>query len=143
MRETVGDIWSYLGDAIVAITTSGSLAKSGRAVMGRGVALQASLRYPDLPQQLGDLLLRLGNHVHPLEHGIVTFPVEETAWSCPDPGLIERSARELRLLADREGWSRIVVPRPGCGGGGLLWCEVRPLLEDHFDSRFIVISAAT
>ena len=95
---------------------------------------------PDLASRLGTLLCRGGNHVHPIGEGLVSFPVEESPWANPDLHLIRRSAEELRALADREGWDRVVVPRPGCGGGGLSWREVRPLLADLFDERFIVIT---
>jgi len=141
MIEACGDIWEHLGRAVIAVTTSGSVTRDGKAVMGRGVACQAAQRFPGLPGVLGLLLKNAGNHVHPLGEGIVSFPVEESAWACPDLRLISRSARELRELADREGWEMVVVPRPGCGGGGLEWPEVRPLLEEHFDDRFYVISA--
>jgi hypothetical protein len=141
MIEACGDIWEHLGRAVIAVTTSGSVTRDGKAVMGRGVASQAAQRFPGLPCVLGLLLKNAGNHVHPLGEGIVSFPVEESAWACPDLRLISRSAQELRELADREGWEMVVVPRPGCGGGGLEWREVRPLLEEHFDGRFFVISA--
>jgi len=109
--------------------------------MSRGVAGQAARLFPDLPEVLGLSLAASGNHVHCLGHGIVSFPVEESAWENPDLRIISRSARELRALADREGWPLVLVPRPGCGGGGLDWREVRPLLEEHFDDRFIVMAA--
>jgi hypothetical protein len=141
MIEVCGDIWDYLGKGVIAITTSGSVARSGRAVMGRGVASQAAVRFPDLPERLGLLVGQSGNHVHDLGADIVSFPVEATAWECPDLRLISRSARELRELADRAGWQTVVVPRPGCGGGGLNWRDVQPLLEECFDDRFVVISA--
>jgi hypothetical protein len=141
MTEECGDIWEYLGKAVIAVTTSGSVTSDGKAVMGRGVACQAARRFPELPGVLGHLVKNSGNHVHPLREGIVSFPIEESAWQCPDLRLISRSARELRELADRERWKMVVVPRPGCGGGGLEWREVRPLLEEHFDGRFVVITA--
>jgi hypothetical protein len=106
------------------------------------VARQAGERFPALARQLGYLLGEQGNHVQLLDNNLASFPVEESAWSLPDPRLIARSAVELRTLADREGWGCIVVPRPGCGGGGLLWSDVRPLLAPGFDGRFIVIHAA-
>lgn len=141
MHELQENIWDHLGSAIIAITTNGSLARNGWAIPGRGVARQAAERFPDVRRQLGALIARSGNHVYELPYGLVSFPVEETPWSLPDPRLIRRSAEELRKLADKRGWSRIVVPRPGCGGGGLRWEEVRPLLDGLFDHRFIVITA--
>jgi hypothetical protein len=140
MHETVGDIWSYAERGeIIAITTNGSLTRDGRAIVGRGVAKQAGHRFPGLAEKLGSLLTESGNHVYDLGDGIVSFPVEETAWSLPDLRLIARSAQELRQLADQSGWLHIVVPRPGCGGGGLAWVDVEPLLAPWFDDRFLVI----
>jgi GMP synthase-like glutamine amidotransferase len=140
MLETVGDIWEYTGSGVIVITTSGSVTQDGRAIFGRGVARQAALRNPGLAEKLGRLLVERGNHVFDLGNGIVSFPVEETPWSLPDLRIIARSAQELLALADRSGWEKIVVPRPGCGGGGLAWKEVKPLLEACFDHRFIVIN---
>ncbi len=140
MHELTGDIWQYLGTAIIAITTNGSLTKDGRAVLGRGCARQAGERFPDLPQRLGKQILAQGNHVHDFGNGLVSFPVEDSAWSLPDLRLIARSAAELRALADQEGWERVVVPRPGCGGGGLHWPEVQAVLAPHFDQRFLLIA---
>lgn len=141
MHETVGDIWEYADRGyIIVITTNGSLTRDGRGVVGRGVAKQATLCFPDLARTLGTLLAEQGSHVFLLGCGIVTFPVEDTAWSQPDLRIIARSAEELRRLADRSGWERIVVPRPGCGGGGLAWKDVLPLLAPWFDDRFTVIS---
>ncbi|MBW4055494.1 MAG: ADP-ribose-binding protein [Proteobacteria bacterium] len=141
MLETVGDIWEYADrGCVIVITTNGSMTRDGRAVFGRGVAKQATLCFPRLAEKLGRLLAEQGSHVFDLGSGIVTFPVEETAWSQPDLRIIARSAEELRLLADRSGWERVVVPRPGCGGGGLAWKDVQPLLAPWFDHRFTVIS---
>ena len=141
MFETVGDLWEHAERCdVIVITTNGSLTRDGRAVIGRGVAKQAVLRYPGLAEKMGRLLADGGNHVFDLGCGVVSFPVEETAWSQPDLRIIARSAEELRRLADHSGWARIIVPRPGCGGGGLLWKDVKPLLEPCFDHRFIVIN---
>ncbi|MCM0080878.1 ADP-ribose-binding protein [Geomonas sp. Red32] len=141
MRETVDDIWRHLGRAVICITTNGQVSKKGSAVLGRGCAKQAQERFPELPLRLGALLAEGGNHVHLLGDGLVSFPVEETPWSNPELRLIRQSAEELRALADLHGWTEIVVPRPGCGGGGLNWNDVRPLLEDLFDDRFTVVTA--
>jgi len=141
MQEIIGNLWDYQGRAVLALTTNGSLSRDHRAILGRGCARQAGERFADLTQRLGALLHAHGNHVHELGDSLVSFPVEETAWSTPDPHLIRRSAQELRALADRASYQLIIVPRPGCGHGGLSWQEVRPLLADLFDERFLIISA--
>lgn len=141
MREEFGNLWDYAGRAVLVITCSGSVSRHGCAVLGRGCARQAGERFPDLAERLGALIRAGGNHVHELGDGLVSFPVEETAWSLPEPRLIRRSAEELRALVDRRGFPAVVVPRPGCGYGGLRWTEVRPLLADLFDERFLVIGA--
>lgn len=140
MLEVEGDIWRYLDSAVIAVTTNGTVTPAGRAVFGRGVARQAGERFPELAEIMGGMIREQGNHVFYLGFGIVSFPVEETPWSLPDLRMIARSARELRELADSSGWYRVVVPRPGCGGGGLAWKDVRPLLDACLDDRFIVIS---
>ncbi|MBL0224578.1 MAG: ADP-ribose-binding protein [Geobacteraceae bacterium] len=141
MLEALGDIWEHADrGAVIVITASGSLTRDGRAVLGRGVARQALLRFPDIAQKLGRLLAEQGSHVFDLGCSLASFPVEETAWSQPDLRIIARSAEELRRLVDRSGWQRVVVPRPGCGGGGLAWKDVQPLLAPWFDDRFTVIS---
>src|SRR5689334_20490328 len=126
MRESAGEIWSYLGQGVIAITTNGHITPNGSAIVGRGVAIQALERFPDLQLRLGAILRASGNHVASLGNGLVSFPVEESPWALPDLRLIRRSAEELRKLSDQEGWQLIIVPRPGCGGGGLSWREVRP-----------------
>jgi hypothetical protein len=138
--EVVGDIWGFAGQGVIAITTNGSLSRDGRAVLGRGVANQAVRICPELAVKLGRLIAEHGNHVCNLGCGLVSLPVEETAWSLPDLHLIVRSVRELVALTDAAGWSQVVVPRPGCGGGGLIWRDVKPLLEPLLDERFLVIS---
>ncbi len=141
MKELIGDLWEFHGVAIICITTNGYVTGKGEAVFGRGCARQSQLRFPGIRLRLGNMLATVGNHVHWLGDGVVSFPVEESPWSNPDLRLIRRSAEELRKMADIEGWDHVVVPRPGCGGGGLMWEEVRPLLLEVFDDRFTVISA--
>ena len=141
MREIVGDLWKEHADgAVVAITTSSQLTKDGKAVMLRGCARQARDRFPDLPQILGEQLLNHGRHVFDLGRRIVSFPVEVDPYRNPELEIIEESCRELVELVEYKGWCKVVVPRPGCGGGGLEWPLVRPVLQCYFDERFYVIT---
>jgi hypothetical protein len=141
MKEIIGDMWQeHAKGAVVAITTNGTVNKVGRAVMLRGCARQAREHFPELMKTLGSLISQHGNHVFDLGHQIVSFPVETDPYQVPEMGLIEQSCRELVELADYKGWQKVVVPRPGCGGGGLEWLEVKTILERYFDERFHVIT---
>lgn len=140
MREVIGDLWDYHGQgSVVAITTGGLVEKDGCCAMPRGCARQANDRIKDLSWTLGQQITAFGNHVFDLGHRVVSFPVENSPYEVPSQSLIERSARELVELTDYKGWAQVVVPRPGCGGGGLQWEQVRPLLEQYLDDRFLVI----
>jgi len=141
MRELVGDLWQhYEAGAVIAITTHGAVSRSGVSSMQRGCARQARERFPGLAATLGGLVREKGNHVHLLAERLVSFPVENDPLCRPEMDLIERSCRELVALVDKCGWPQVIVPRPGCGSGGLSWTEVRPLLIKYFDERFSVIS---
>jgi len=141
VNEMVGDLWAeHAAGSVVAITTNGMVNRVGRAIMPRGCARQARERFPDLLQTLGSLLRHHGNHVFDLGHKIVSFPVEEDPYQNSDIRLIEQSCKELVELAEIKGWQKIVVPRPGCGGGGLSWSLVKSVVAKHFDDRFHVIT---
>ncbi|PLX41640.1 MAG: ADP-ribose-binding protein [Deltaproteobacteria bacterium] len=142
MIEAEGDLFAEIGSAIIAFTTHGTVNKRGATPMLHGSAREALRRFPELAEELGGMISKYGNHVHPLSHGLVSFPVEHGWMEVPDPRLIERSAGELKALADQNGWKKIIVPRPGCGGGGLKWEEVKPLLEPYFDERFTLVVKA-
>jgi hypothetical protein len=141
VREIQGDIWDYhaQGDVIV-VTTGGMLTADGRALLGRGLAKMAGMRFPWFARQLGECITAGGNHVYHVGERLIAFPVEESPFTNPDPRLISRSATELTALVDQQGWQRVIVPRPGCGTGGLSWREVKPLLEAIMDNRFCIIS---
>ena len=146
MREELRDLWSYSIDDCDArvITTNGTVKASGRAVMGRGVAKQAKDRYIGIEKLLGMVLKTQGNHVEILIHkplALVMFPVKHEWHELADLELIAQSARELVSFADVMGWKRVVLPRPGCGNGGLKWeSQVRPILLSVLDDRFTVVT---
>jgi O-acetyl-ADP-ribose deacetylase (regulator of RNase III) len=71
---------------------------------------------------------------------LYSFPVKHNWWENADFDLIEQSTIELKSIADRKKYDTIVLPRPGCGNGGLDWEDVKPILETHFDNRFYVIT---
>lgn len=140
MKQCQGQMWDYHGQAIVAITTGGVVSKNGHCAMPRGCARQAKELFPGLEKQLGTLIQQHGNHVFALEPMLVSFPVENSPYEVPSLALIEQSCQELVRLAEQKKWSQIIVPRPGCGGGGLSWADVKPILERYLDDRFTIIT---
>lgn len=151
MTETTGDIWGLEWDVQArqhgaaiyrVIPTNGSVNSRGLAVMGRGVALQAAERFPGLREGLGKLLLSQGNKVHYNDaYGLITFPVKHNWYSKAKTQLVRRSCKQLFELP-WEG-SFILMPRVGCGNGGLDWEEqVKPILEEELGeiNGLIVVS---
>jgi hypothetical protein len=159
VREVTGDLWEFYNHgAHVAITTNGSITQTGLAVMGRGVALQAKQRLPQLPIRLGKALrtalranvpkiLTPDTHSMGLDVPLLyfndwrlfSFPVKWYWRDQADPALIMRSAE--RLMTEIIRWSIPVVylVRPGCGAGQLDWSHVKPLIEPIFDDDRVVI----
>ena len=69
----------------------------------------------------------------------VGFPV--MGWACvAQASIIVKSAKELVKLANEKGWTKIVIPRPGCGAGELNWKDIKPLLDEVLDDRFYSIT---
>lgn len=148
MREAIGNLWNeYDKGQWIVITTNGTVKNNKQAVMGRGCALEAASRFPQLPSELGLALSNLGNHVHVFPHlRIITFPVKHNWWEYADRKLIGRSAVELiqvvSYLKRISGLDlNVYCPRFGCGNGNLSWEEsVRPLVRGLLADNFIVMT---
>ena len=151
MTERQVDIWEAARNAdAVVITTNGSIKSNRAAVMGRGVALEAKEKWPRLPHMLGQWLHlsdRAGPHLFVVPprslsnqpFAIVCFPVKFEWKMHAAPVLVARSLKELVDSAEMFDWKRIVLPRPGCGNGGLDWDrDVKPLCAE-LDDRFLVV----
>ncbi len=130
-----------------------------RAVMGRGVAYQLRVWMPDAEYRLGKHLVQNGNVPGVLGRinstTIVSFPVKKECgiWPCEvvghvpsrkfspgdripgfwlkaDPETIRKSAHELATLIKKEGWQKVLLPKPGCGAGELRWKDVARVLAE-------------
>lgn len=139
MIEEYGDFWTIQGD-LRCITTNGALRKNGNAIMGKGIALEARRRYPDLEIRLGKLVRMYGNHVFHLEGGLISFPTKHHWKQDGDIGLIKRSAQELVSLLESSPAKRVLLTRPGCGSGNLHWTGVKPIIQEILgDDKFIIV----
>lgn len=149
-EKTQSDLFSFLGKvSILCITTNGIVKKDGRAVMGKGVALGIKKIIPDIDICLAEHLRLYGNYPgHLLTFqgtSIFSFPVKRHWNEDASLKLIKRSALFLKAFVDvldnEEQDLSVVLPRPGCGAGNLSWDEeVKPILEEIFDERFLIVS---
>lgn len=148
MKEVHSNLWNAIVDGTnaIVITTNGAVRKDGAAIMGRGVALQAKQRYPDIEYLLGSLIKENGNHVCLITGkipGIISFPVKHHWRQKADLKLINQSAIELVSLVDilsplPSQFYTVALPRPGCGNGQLRWQDVRSIIRFVLDDRFTV-----
>lgn len=143
MREQSGDLWAAAQGSVLCITTNGVVNRNGLAVMGRGIALQAKEKFPDIAEVLAQMLKMYGNHVAFLgsfsKWQILSFPVKHKWNERADVELIKRSIKELLLFARYGKWETVYLPRPGCGNGSLQWAAVKPIIEPLLDDRFVVV----
>jgi hypothetical protein len=151
VKEIKGNLWDYFGEDgklsqwkpenakfVVLITTNGTIKKNGEAVMGRGCAAEAKKLMPSLPADLGSHIRERGNIVmQPMggddayeEACLWTFPVKHNWWEKADLELIRKSALRLKTIAKNSKGFTFILPRPGCGNGGLRWKDVKVVLEE-------------
>lgn len=140
MKEATGDLWAaHKKGNPICITTNGMVRKDGACVMGRGIALQAAERWPAFPFKVGNSIRAWGNHVQYFqEYNVFIFPVKHHWKDAADLALIRRSAEELKKQA-LKCWDYIYLPRAGCGNGRLDWKDVKPVLAEILDDRFVVM----
>ena len=166
MKEKKTDLFEtiYEDDVdAICITTNGHYDKEGRAAMGGGCAGVCAKRWPETAFRLGKCLKNMmvnvpfvlgalnekGEYIEPnlkmikerkFKTLIFSFPTINNLMDGGNLDLIKNSARELKILVDKFGLRGVVIGRPGVGIAGLNWIDVKPVLEEFFDDRFIVVS---
>lgn len=153
MLEEQCNIWDkYDSGEWICILTNCNTNSRGEAIMGRGIAAEAKARFPELPKLIGSLI---GNpnttvcttDVYPLgKHRMVVFPTKYNYWEPSSIDLIVGSCKQLvryiqgnYLVCDGVLSSRVYLPRPGCGNGGLEWDYVKRHIDSLLDDRVIVV----
>lgn len=170
MRIIYGNLWDFVDkvDAL-CITTNRFVKKDGSAVMGKGCALEAKIKYSGIEYKLGGKITQgeksttiiwkkpiiLSFPVKPDElvckspetdivsHMRSKFTIGEKipGWACKaDLKIIEESAMNLLSITNKEKWNKIILPFPGCGAGELTWKEVELTINRYLDNRFICIT---
>lgn len=139
MKIAEGDIWTISGSWRV-IPTNGYITVKGECVMGRGLALQAKLKYPRLPFELANLIKAHGDRVFLLRpYNLISFPVKLVWWEKASIELIENSCKQLVEIVTDSKEDNILIPMVGCGNGKLDPSQVKPILEKYLDDRFTLV----
>ena len=167
-HNTNHSIWNFLGIAdSICITTNGFCSVSGKAVMGRGNAFQATCMLPGIEYALGKKLNDDGNITQIVTKSgsthIIAFPVKPTNivydgnnivahakpkykvgdrvpgfYAKADIKLIERSAAQLASIIDKGRYKTNILPCPGIGAGELNIKEVLPVLKKYLSGKVTV-----
>lgn len=137
------DLWDlYREGKTICLTTNGIVRKDGLAVMGKGVAFQATHRIPGIQKALGKHLIERGNYGHYFpEFRVISFPVKHHWKDRASLELIGSSCDFLHGLCAvlDNSICPVYLPKPGCGSGQLDWSDVRPLVKSLVDSGRVVI----
>jgi ribA/ribD-fused uncharacterized protein len=152
MKELSIDMFNNnLDDYAIVVTTNGIVKANGELVMGAGTVMYINgelILTHSLATILGDHVKRFGNtlcHVmydNTNQWKFISFPTND---ACVDFSnkLIEKLAHSLVKLANSNSWETILLPRSNCGIGGLLWADVKAVLEPILDDRFIIVTPPT
>lgn len=135
MQLKCGDMWTEYGEVdLFCITTNSDITKSGRLVMGRGIAYEAKQRIPDIDLWFGNqinerevygLIINYGDR----NQTIGAFQVKRHYYEQASIELIKKSCGMLfeYLL---NGWDcRVIMNFPGIGNGHLDVEEVLPIVS--------------
>ncbi len=144
MIEIKEDIWKYRAPGHwIGVTSNHSRKSSGENVMGKGIAREAALLFPDLPKRFGDLIKEQGITKEKFgwstfwfpEYHCFTFNVKYTWQLLADLELIEYSCHELKQHMQENKNDKYYLAAPGSGAGGLDYeTQVKPLLASFFNN---------
>ncbi len=146
----IENIWDFHPTSTVVVTTNQGWNAKGQNVMGRGIAKEAKLKYPDLPREYGEFCRfaqeNSGVKFFP-NYNVICFPTKPLnkefpylSWkSNSSLDLIEASLSGLVTLVnlfEKAGvpFDKVCLPPPGCGNGNLNLYEVMPLLTKYLVS---------
>lgn len=104
--------------------------------MGKGIAYQFKLQFPennkDYVKACKSGALKIGKlHVYrEKEKLIVNFPTKDKWRERSKISYVEVGLNQLLKLIENEEITSIAIPPLGCGNGGLVWNDVKKLIEE-------------
>jgi len=136
-----GNMWDAFGQGIFMITTNPIVRKDGAVVMGRGIALEAKTRFPELPFLFGERLQENGgkpfiDYICHCGNTPIWYFMVKDHWREPaKKEIIQKSVEELSNWITQENLNlRIDLNFPGIGNGGLAREEVLPIIQQLPDN---------
>lgn len=166
MKERKADLFELTAEEgvdAICITTNGQYTMSGKAAMGGGCAGVCARLWPQTADRLGLMLKQLGANV-PYVIGaldahqqyleptremirdkafkclIFSYPTINKLENGANLQLVAQSAALLKDYVDQFDLHGVVCPRPAVGIGGLLWADVKPVIQPYLDDRFTIVS---
>lgn len=127
---TTGDLLKSSADALVNTVNC-------EGYMGKGIAYQFKLQFPknneDYVRACKNGSLRIGKLHYFKERGkiIINFPTKNKWRAKSKIEYIQSGLIELVILIKKLNIKSIAIPPLGSGNGGLIWSEVKKLIEDH------------
>jgi len=147
MKELKVNFWEVWEDYDAIVCPTNQVVKiNGALVMGGGLAKEFAERFPSLPFEWGkkhkeatlpDILFTKLPKVKPY---LVAFPTKQHWRQVSSLELIKRSMIALNGYVDALEIKRVLLPRIGCGLGGLTWGQVSQIIEPYLDDRYTIIS---
>jgi hypothetical protein len=138
-----GNMWATerLATHKILITTNAVVKNDGTLVMGKGIAKQASDRYPELPTICGTIIKNSGkaNSFYGCLMVTEKLGIFQTKVNWRDDSslnIIERSTDMLLEIASNDS-SIFNLNYPGIGAGNLTTHQVYPIIERLPDNVFV------
>ena len=144
MKIYKANIFDYLLDCHICVTTNGSVKKNGEAVLGRGNALEATWYIPRLKNHIGVDNKEYGTVVHYYPNWkLFAFPVKYKWHQHANLDLIRNSCKQLVHYIKEYKIDKVLLPVPGVGNGKRCIADVMPILDQEFkgyeDRIFLVL----
>lgn len=153
MKEITGDFWDNCdGYDLLVFPSNGVVLKSERLVMGAGVAKDFKERYKGLDFRLGKYLLMNDAYYKDdrgvyqygclvdRESGIAAIQTKMHWQDDSSPSLIKWGCRLLSMHCEALGFNNVLMTRPGCGLGNLVWKDVKSSVKTILDDRFTIVN---
>lgn len=105
--------------------------------MGKGIAYQFKLKYPENNKEYTKLCrnnqFQIGNIFMFQEDNkiILNFPTKDKWRKKSEYSFIEKGLETLRKTISENNIDSVSIPPLGCGNGGLKWEKVRLMIEEH------------